>query len=251
MSRGTRTVVFGVAAAVFATLLFWGLAGLPDFGSYQGGYGNQLNREVVPERHTTNVVGAVVFDYRGLDTLGEEFILFTAVLGVVLLLRERRETKKEEEEKVDIGDEIESDAIRLIGVAMISPAFLLGLWLVAFGYVTPGGGFQGGVVLAGAILLAFLAGSFRRFHEVAPGHAVELVEGIGAGGYALIGVAGLIVMGAFLQNFLGRGVTGSLYSGGSIPFLNWASAMEVSAATIVLFSEFLEEYAAPVAGGRL
>jgi multicomponent Na+:H+ antiporter subunit B len=251
VSRGARMAVFGVAAAGLAALLFWGFAGLPSFGSYQGGYGNQLNREVVPERHTTNVVAATVFDYRGVDTLGEEFILFTAVLGVVLLLRERRETEKEEEEKVDVGDEIESDAIRLVGVAMIAPAFVLGLWLVAFGYVTPGGGFQGGVVLAGAILLAYLAGSYRRFHEVAPGAAVEIVEGISAGGYALIGVAGLIVMGAFLQNFLGPGVTGSLYSGGSIAFLNWASALEVSAALLVLFSEFLKEYAAPVAGGRL
>jgi multicomponent Na+:H+ antiporter subunit B len=251
VTRRTRIGVFAVAAAGLAALLFWSVAGLPDFGRYQGAYGNQLNREVVPERHTTNVVGAVVFDYRGVDTLGEEFILFAAVLGVVLLLREGRESKKEEEEKVDIGDDVRSDAVRLVGVAMVAPAFLLGLWLVAFGYVTPGGGFQGGVVLGGAILLAYLAGSLRRFHAVAPGGPVELLEGVGAGGYALVGVAGLIVMGAYLQNFLGPGVIGSLYSGGSIGFLNWASAIEVSAAMLVLFSEFLKDYAAPVAGGRL
>jgi multicomponent Na+:H+ antiporter subunit B len=212
-------------------LLFWSVAGLPDFGHYQGAYGNQLNREVVPERHTTNVVGATVFDYRGVDTLGEEFILLTAV--------------------VDVGDEVESDAIRLVGVVMIAPAFVLGLWLVAFGYVTPGGGFQGGVVLAGAILLAYLAGSYRRFQRVAPGAAVDVFEGFGAAGYALLGVAGLIAMGSYLQNFLGPGVTGSIYSGGSIGLLNWASAIEVSAAMLLLFSEFLKDYLAPIAGGRL
>ena len=251
MSRRVRIGVFGVAAAVLAALLFWSVAGLPDFGHYEGAYGNQLNREVVPERHTTNVVGAVVFDYRGVDTLGEELILFTAVLGVVLLLREGRETRKEDEEKVDIGDDVRDDAIRLVGVAMVAPAVALGLWLVAFGYVTPGGGFQGGVVLAGAILLAYLAGSFRRFHAVAPGTAVELFEGIGAGGYALIGIVGLIAVGSYLQNFLGPGVIGSLYSGGSIALLNWSAAIEVSAAMLVLMSEFLKDYAAPVAGGRL
>jgi multicomponent Na+:H+ antiporter subunit B len=251
MTRRARVVVFAAAAAVVAGLLFWAVAGLPDFGSYQGAYGNQLNREAVPERHTTNVVAAVVFDYRGVDTLGEEFILFVAVLGVVLLLREGREAEKEQEEKVDIGDDVRSDAVRAVGVAMIAPAFVLGLWLVTFGYITPGGGFQGGVVLAGSILLAYLAGSLRRFHGVAPGIAVELFEGIGAAGYALLGVAGLIVMGSFLQNFLGPGVIGSLYSGGSIGFLNWASAIEVGAALLVLFSEFLKDYAAPVAGGRL
>ena len=36
----------------------------------------------VPERSTTDVVTAVNFDYRGFDTLGEEFILFAAVIGV-------------------------------------------------------------------------------------------------------------------------------------------------------------------------
>jgi multicomponent Na+:H+ antiporter subunit B len=251
MNRRVRIVVFAVAAPVLALLLFWSVAGLPDFGHYQGAYGNQLNREVVPERHTTNVVGATVFDYRGVDTLGEEFILLTAVVGVVLLLREGRETQREKEEKVDVGDDVESDAIRLVGVVMIAPAFVLGLWLVAFGYVTPGGGFQGGVVLAGAILLAYLAGSYSRFHGVAPGAAVDLFEGLGAAGYALIGVAGLIVMGSYLQNFLGPGVTGSIYSGGSIAFLNWASATEVAAAMLLLFAEFLKDYLAPIAGGRL
>ena len=36
---------------------------------------------------SNNVVASVVFDYRGLDTLGEATILFTAVTGVLLLLR--------------------------------------------------------------------------------------------------------------------------------------------------------------------
>lgn len=43
---------------------------------------------------SNNVVASVVFDYRGLDTLGEATILFTAVTGVLLLLR--RLKRKEE-----------------------------------------------------------------------------------------------------------------------------------------------------------
>ncbi len=38
---------------------------------------------------TNNVVAAVVFDYRGYDTLGEATILFTSVTAVVMLLRRR------------------------------------------------------------------------------------------------------------------------------------------------------------------
>lgn len=251
MTPRLRLTVFGAAVAVLGVLVFWSVAGLPDFGHYQGAYGNQLNRETVPERHTTNVVSAIVFDYRGVDTFGEEFILFGAVVGVTILLRERRESEKEQEEQVDVGDEVRSDAVQAVGVAMIAPAFVLGLWVVSFGFVTPGGGFQGGVVLSGAILLAYLAGSVRKFHAIAPGSPVELLEGIGAGGYALVGVAGLVVSGSFLEHFFGNGKTGGILSGGSVGLLNWASGIAVAAAMILLFSEFLKDYAAPVAGGRL
>jgi multicomponent Na+:H+ antiporter subunit B len=245
MSRRTRTVLFAASGVVVAVLLFRGAADVPPFGRYQGAYGNQLNREVVPERHTTNVVGAVVFDYRGLDTLGEEFILFTAVVGVALLLRERRE------ENLDVPDDrVRSDAVRVAGLLMVAPAFVLGLWLCAYGWITPGGGFQGGVVLAGALLLVFLAGGYRPYRQATPTRAVDAAEGGGAGAYAALGVAGLVFEGAYLQNFLGSGDAGTLYSGGSIPLLNWVTAIAVCAAMLLLFGEFLEEYTAPVARRR-
>jgi multicomponent Na+:H+ antiporter subunit B len=246
MTRRLRVTVFACAAAGLAALLFWGIAGLPAFGHYQGAYGNQLERETVAERHTTNVVGAVVFDYRGLDTLGEEFILFTAVLGVALLLRKNRE----EEVEHAPDDTVRSEAVRFAGMLMVAPAFVIGLWVVAFGYVTPGGGFQGGVVLASALLLVYLTGSLRRYMQLTPSSAVEMSEATGAGAYVVLGIAGLIAEGAYLHNFLGAGERGTLYSGGSIPLLNWAAAIEVTAAMLVLFQEFLEEYAVPVARRR-
>jgi multicomponent Na+:H+ antiporter subunit B len=240
MTPRARLTVFACSGAVLAALLFWGLSGLPAFGHYQGGYGNQLERETLPERHTTNLVGAVVFDYRGLDTLGEEFILFAAVMGVALLLRKNRE-----QEMHDAPDDtIPNDAIRVAGLFLVAPAFLLGLWLVAFGYVTPGGGFQGGVVLAGALLVVYLTGSIDRYSRLTPKAVVEMAEAGGAGSYVVLGIVGLVAQGAYLHNFLGAGEQGTLYSGGSIPLLNWVTAIEVAAAMLLLFKEFLEEYAA-------
>ena len=55
-----------------------------------GPYGDMINSLAPYERQVTNAVTAVNFDYRGLDTLGEEFILFAAVSGLVLLLRGKR-----------------------------------------------------------------------------------------------------------------------------------------------------------------
>lgn len=247
--HSVRAIVAVPVLAVLAGLLVWSVVRLPDFGNYRGPYGYVLNRIVVPQRHTSNVVTAIVFDYRGLDTMGEEFILFTAVAGVVLLLRTRGEQEEDEqtEEEEEVVDAVESDNVRVLGVLMLGIALLVALWLVAFGYVTPGGGFQGGVVVAGALLLVYVATSYRAWRRLTREVVLDPLEASGVGSYAILGLATLIAGGPFLHNFLGPGKTGTLLSGGSLPFLNLATAIEVAAANIVLFTEFLERYVRPLA----
>jgi multicomponent Na+:H+ antiporter subunit B len=245
MSRRARISLFTVAAAGLAALLLWSITGLPKFGEYHGAYGRILNHAAPKERQTSNVVAAVVFDYRGFDTMGEELILFGAVMGVAMLLREPRE-----EEAPVPEDPVRSDALRAFGVSLAGATLVLGLWVVAHGYVTPGGGFQGGVILASAFLLVWLAGSYRTYRRLTPTPLVELAEGTGAGGYIVIGLAALLIADAFLQNLLPYGVAGKLSSGGSIPLLNWASALEVTAAFVLLFNEFLSERAVLIDPGR-
>ena len=235
MSRGVRTGVFVGSAVGLAALLLWAVAGLPDFGHYRGPYGKVLNSVVLGERHTTNVVAAVVFDYRGVDTMGEEFILFASVMGVALLLRHARRERRR------LPKRLQSDAVRLTGIGFAAGLLVLGLYVVAHGYLTPGGGFQGGVVLASAFVLLFLAGDYHSYRALTPTPAVDFVEGTGAGGYAVVGIVSLLLGSAFLHNFGPLGTTGTLASGGSIPFLNVASALEVSAAFVLLFTEFLDE----------
>ncbi|MBV9607990.1 MAG: sodium:proton antiporter, partial [Acidobacteria bacterium] len=98
MSRAVRTVLFaGSAIAVFILYLV-AAHGLPQFGHYKGPYGDVINQVGVYERHATDLVTAVNFDYRGFDTLGEEFILFISVIGVALLLRPQPGESKEEQD---------------------------------------------------------------------------------------------------------------------------------------------------------
>ena len=235
MTRTVRIGFFAASAAGLAALLLWAAAGLPDFGGYHHAYGRVLNSVAVGERHTTNVVTAVVFDYRGFDTLGEEFILFTSVMGVALLLRDvRGETRRPR-------DRMQSDAVRLVGLGFAAALLLLGLYVVAHGPITPGGGFQGGVVLAGAFALVYLAGEYRAYRNLTLLPAVDFVEGAGAGAYAVIGVVSLLLGTAYLQNFGPLGTAGKLGSGGTITYINLAVALEVAAAFVLLFTEFLEE----------
>jgi multicomponent Na+:H+ antiporter subunit B len=240
MSRRLRIGGFLVSGAVVAALLGWGFAGLPHFGEFAGEYSRILNRVAVGERHATNVVAAVVFDYRGIDTMGEEFILFVSVLAVALLLREARDTGRERPR-----DEVRSDAIRAVGLAMVGVTVLLGLFIVAHGYITPGGGFQGGAACGAGLALLYIAGSYRSYRRSTPHELVEAAGATGAGGYVVIGVAALVAGSPFLTNVVGLGTTGELDSAGTIAMLNAATGLEVSAAMVLLFHEFLEELMDP------
>ena len=237
MTRQLRIGLFALSAAGLTALLLWSVAGLPAFGHYHERYGTLLKKVAVSERHTTNVVTATVFDYRGFDTLGEEFILFAAVVGVALLLREVREEGGHARRR----DRLVSDPVGLVGVGFCAALLLIGLYVVAHGAITPGGGFQGGVVLAGAFALIYLAGDYRSFRALTPQPAVDFAEGLGAGGYAVIGVVSMVLGSAYLHNFGPFGTAGTLASGGSVPMLNLATAVEVTAAFVLLFTEFLQE----------
>ena len=132
------------------------------FGDFQGEYGRILNSAAEPERHVWNVVSAVTFDYRGLDTLAEEFMLFAAVMGVALLLREARDEGERPE------DEVRSDMIGAVGLALVGPAVVVGLYVIAHGYLTAGGGFQGGVATAAGLVLLYAAGRYSSYRAASP-----------------------------------------------------------------------------------
>jgi multicomponent Na+:H+ antiporter subunit B len=238
-----RLGVFLVSLAGLLALLLWAFAGLPDFGHYAGPYGDILNRVAVPERSTTDVVTAVNFDYRAFDTFGEEFILFAAVIGVASILRKLRGERTRTPDDDAAGRRVKetSLAVRLTGLVLVAPVLLVGLYVVAHGHQTPGGGFQGGVILATALLLVYLSADYATMRAVGPLSAIELAEGLGTAGFGLIGLSGLVAGGAFFENELGPGVPGQLLSAGTIPLSNAAVGLAVTGGFAFMLSEFLEQ----------
>jgi multicomponent Na+:H+ antiporter subunit B len=235
-----------VGLAGLAALLLWGMQALPPFGSYRGPYGYLINQVAVAERHATDAVSAVNFDYRGFDTMGEEFILFASVAGAALLLRRDEDEEEEEgddEEDRDAGraPPPTSDAVRVFGVALVGLTVAYGLYMISHGAVSPGGGFQGGVILATAPLAVYLAAEARTFRRIAPKTLTEVAESAGASGYVLIGLAGLALSTAFLANVLPLGRAGEVNGAGNIQALNLIVGIEVAAGFVVLLSAFIEE----------
>ncbi len=243
MSREARLALFALAGAGLAAVLVIGMTGLPDFGDYHGVYGQAVNGFGVSVRHATDLVTALNFDIRGFDTLGEEFILFASILGVLLILRELRGERRQphQEEAQEHSFAGASDALRAFALALVPSTIALGVYVVVHGHLTPGGGFQGGVVLAVAPLALFVAGRYMRMKAIAPHALVEIGESLGAIGYALVGLGGLVFLGVFFENFLPLGTPGHLLSAGQMPLASIAVGLEVSGAFVLGWTEFLDQ----------
>ena len=243
MTLGLRRRVFLAAAVVAGGLLLWGLTGLPSYGVYPGPYGDVLNEVAVAERHATNVVAAVAFDYRAFDTMGEESILFAAVVGVAVLLRAQRDEREEppDEDAADRRAPGTSNAVRVLGLAMVGPTVLFGLYVVTHGHPSPGGGFSGGVVLATGALLIYLSGEYVTLRRVRPEALIDVATATGTAAFVGVGLLGLVVGGSFLYNALPLGQPGTLLSAGAIPPINLAVAVEVAGGLVLLLSEFHEQ----------
>ncbi|MEM9146181.1 MAG: DUF4040 domain-containing protein [Pseudomonadota bacterium] len=80
-----------VVALGTAAVLVWGTWDLPGFGLADTPVNTHVGPEYLdrayPEMHIPNVVTAVLASYRGFDTLGEVTVVFTAAIGVLLLLK--------------------------------------------------------------------------------------------------------------------------------------------------------------------
>jgi multicomponent Na+:H+ antiporter subunit B len=238
-----RRNVFLVAGAGLFVLLLWTFSGLPDFGHYLGPYGDILNNVSIPERQTTAVVSAINFDYRGFDTLGEEYILFAAVVGVASLLRGLRGERERRPDDDARGRRVRdtSAAVTLVGLALIGPTLLVGLYVVIHGHQTPGGGFQGGVILATALLLVYLSDQYVTLRRVGPMALNEVAEALGTASLVLLAVAGMVFAGACAENFLPLGHVGHLLSAGTIPVASTCVGLAVTGGFALMVSEFLEQ----------
>jgi multicomponent Na+:H+ antiporter subunit B len=245
LSRPVRLTLFGLAGGGLLAVLVIGFTGLPSFGHAHELYGNVTNLLEPTLRHATDVVTGLNFDLRAFDTLGEEFILFTSVAGVALLLRHLRDDDEEQELERQGLEEHRfagaSDGLKLLSLILIPLLVSFGVYVVLHGALTPGGGFQGGVVLASGPVVILLAGRFLSMKRVAPERLTEAADALGAASYALIGLAGLIFVGTYLKNPLPLGTPGQLLSAGMMPLNSIAVGLEVAGAFLVTWTEFLDQ----------
>jgi multicomponent Na+:H+ antiporter subunit B len=233
-----RAVLALLTLAGLAALAVWAVSDLQPFGT-PSGPADAWVRTLAHQRHVANAVNGITYDLRGLDTLGEELILFVAALGTAVLLRHGR--GEEVEESGEEEGPRTADALRAAGAVLVGPLVVLGLWVVSHGHLGPGGGFQGGIILAGGLLLVYAAGQVVALARLEPTALVEVSEAVGAMAYALVAIGGLVFASAALYNFLPFGTTSMLLSSGTIAVLSVAVGVEVTGAVALILTEFLDQ----------
>ncbi len=176
--------------------------------------------QTVKTLKVSNAVTSIVVNFRGFDTLGEVTVLFLAVTALGSILYKRRH---------HVGDRsvlFSASSIVTAGSKLLFPAIvLLGAYVFIHGHLSPGGGFQGGVIIATGFLLMLLA-----YQNFSVGHiALSVIESLAGITFAGVGLLGFMHGGTFLENFLPTGVLNNLFSGGIIPIIYIAVGFKVSA----------------------
>lgn len=236
MSRAVRFWVLGIGLAGVAVLLIAAFLDLPAFGAAEHPYRDAAVTASV-DRATPNVISSINFDQRALDTLLEETILFGSVLAVAALLRPSTEEHLHRAE----GGRGPLEGTRVVGYLMLPLTLVIGINLVVHGHLTPGGGFQGGIVLSTGLHLVYVAGRFRSLERLRPVPLFEYAEAAGTAAFAAVGLATLVGSGAFLANVLPLGTFGQLLSAGMVPVLNAVVGIGVGSGAVVLVSHFLQQ----------
>lgn len=129
-----------------------------------------------------------------------------------------------------------STIVKKVSQLMAGLIFMYGIYIILHGHLTPGGGFAGGAIIAGAfilLILAFGSSALNLKKEVAGSSNTESVAILMVVVLALMAL--LIGTKVFFFNFLPKGVPGELLSAGVIPLYNICIGIEVAGAILTIF----------------
>jgi multicomponent Na+:H+ antiporter subunit B len=153
-------------------------------------------KRVPQELGAPNIITGILLTYRGFDTLGEVAVLFMVAAGVGLVLGERGPRRRDDlpsepEEIIPSTELVQNDAAVLFPLISIFAAYI-----IMNGHLSAGGGFQGGAIIASGVMLLLLA---------KPEYGIDLdflgiTESLAGVLYVLVGIAGLMFAGGFLDS---------------------------------------------------
>lgn len=122
----------------------------------------------------------------------------------------------------------------------VSPFILaFGIYVALTGHLTPGGGFPGGVIIAGCFVLLTLAYGKGKVDNVFSLKSASVTDSLASLSFLCMGLLGYVFGGGFLNNFIQSGFPGKafgLLSGGNMPIINVAIGLKVGGSLFVVFA---------------
>lgn len=207
-----RFVALGVVTVVTSVVIF-ATFDQPSFGDPQAPVHRYLSpwffKTTAESIDIPNIVTAVLASFRGYDTLGEVFVVFTAGIGVLFLFSvqpsRKRETEDAEQGLQNSEFDDQNEGLkhylipRVVGRLLIPFILLFGLYVQFHGDFGPGGGFQAGAIFAAAIILFSLLEGQSHALEVIPQKVLTALIACGGLLYGSVGVVTLFMGGNFLD----------------------------------------------------
>jgi len=187
--------------------------------------------------HVPNSVTSLLAAYRGYDTMFETTVIFTAGVSLILLLRRPRR-----EGYLQPGA-VMSDQVILRVVSKLSIPFILifGFYVITHGELGPGGGFQGGVVLATAFILYALIFGRAALYRVVPPPVSDILTGVGVLLYSGTGAVCMLLGGKFLDySMLSPELPGEGEALG-MTLVEYGVGITVSMVMLTIFNQLAEE----------
>ena len=236
--RTVYAVVALVCCIVIAVSLLLTVADLPRFGEEHAEVEEVTQRYVeqgLAETGAVNIVAGIILDYRAFDTLGESFVLFTALSCVLILLR----TDGEEQTHAIAYYGLSGDSVLRKSIMLTLPIVLVfGVYILLNGHLSPGGGFSGGAVMGAGLILLSIGYGGSAAARIITEKRFKTISFIALGFYCL-GKSFVFYMGANgHHDIIGLGTPGAILSSGLILPLNVAVGMVVTCTMYGIYRMF-------------
>ena len=231
------SVVFCV---VLILILLITISWMPRLGASDVPASNEVARryieEGLSETGAVNIVAGMILDYRAFDTFGESCVLFTAVCCVFVLLKK---TPSEVLRENDRLNEPKNDAILQVAAAGLVPfGLLFGVYVILNGHLGPGGGFSGGAILGGGLILFVIGRGFAPLERWLSLRLFRTVTLLGLCFYSLAKCYSFYCGANHLETIFSTGTPGDILSAGLILPLNLAVGVVVTCTMYGFYSMF-------------
>ncbi|MBQ2668008.1 MAG: hypothetical protein IJF56_05205 [Clostridia bacterium] len=238
-------IAYRILSVVFCVIICAALVGtvlyLPGFADEQAPTANAVYEHYVGQGRdqtgAVNTVAGMILDYRAFDTLGESFVLFTAVCAVLLLLQDHEGALNHTVSTFTFAnDSIVKSAARII----VPIILVFGVYVLFNGHLSPGGGFSGGAILGTGLILYSLAFGHRPAAKIISARVIRITTILSLSFYCLSKSYSFFTGNEFngVHSVITPGTPGDFLSGGLILPLNLAVGLVVCCTMYTFYMVF-------------